>query len=569
MGRSGVRGVHSRPNGEQREPSSAADESDWDETSYTDESRPSLDGRPSRDGDTQNGERRVATGRPRRRRGRRVLRWTALTLAVLILGTAGAGYLWYQHLNSNIEKGKRSSADTGVKKAEPNAAGQTPINILLIGSDSRNSAENVKLGGSKQSVGNKPLADVQMLIHISANRENASIISIPRDTRVNIPACEDPEAHTKYPATNTIINESLQRGGPGCTLATWEKLTGLYIDHWMMVDFAGVVTMADAVGGVGVCVKQNVWDRPLPGVPGGSGLKLTAGDHKVKGKSALQWLRTRHAFYSDLGRAKAQHMYMSSMLRTLREQDAFSDSGRLLNLAESATKALKVSEEVGSVKKLYDLSMQLKRVPSKRMTTLTMPTAEDPQNRNHLVPATADAEKIWAMLRDDVALDKNSDEPAGDNGKPTSSPSPSTDAHAAGSLPVLVRNGTNGAGQAAVPQRANTLAQVLQQKGFTRAAADSTAFPLTATVVAYPENAGSQVKEFATLVAQSLGIPTSAVKASDGVTAVTVSVGADWREGSTYPKQKTAKAGDVPDTADALNGSDEDACMDVYKPYRW
>ncbi|MGY0018075.1 LCP family protein [Streptomyces sp. cg35] len=569
MGRSSVRGERSRPNGKHREPSSAAGELGWDETLYADGSRPDADGRPTKGDDAQGSGRRRATGRPRRRRARRVLRWTALTLAVLILGAAGAGYLWYQHLNNNIEKGERSSADTGVKKAEPNAAGQTPINILLIGSDSRNSAENVKLGGSKGSVGSKPLADVQMLIHISADRENASIVSIPRDTRVNIPACEDRESHTKYAATNTIINESLQRGGPGCTLATWEKLTGLYIDHWMMVDFAGVVTMADAVGGVNVCVKQNVWDRPLPGVPGGSGLKLTAGDHKVKGKSALQWLRTRHAFYSDLGRAKAQHMYMSSMLRTLREQNAFSDSGRLLNLAESATKALKVSEEVGTVKKLYDLSMQLKQVPAKRMTTLTMPTAEDPQNRNHLVPATADAEKIWAMLRDDIALDKNSDDAADDGGKQTASPSPSADADTAGSFPVLVRNGTNGAGQAAVPRRANALAQTLQQKGFTRAAADSTAFPLRTTVVAYPENAGSRAKENATLVAQSLGIPQSAVQASDGVTAVTLSVGADWREGSTYPKQKAVKPGDIPDTADALNGSDEDACMDVYKPYRW
>ncbi|MGI5369546.1 transcriptional regulator [Streptomyces sp. A244] len=505
----------------------------------------------------------------RRRGGRRIVRWFAIVLSVLILGTAGAGYLYYRHLNGNIDKGKRNSGESDVEKTVPNAAGQTPLNILLIGSDSRNSAENVKLGGSRDNVGSKPLADVQMLLHVSADRESASVVSIPRDTRVDIPKCVDPDTGETYPAKNTIINETLQRGGPGCTLATWQNLTGVYIDHWMMVDFAGVVDMADAIGGVPVCVNQNVWDRPLSGQRGGSGLKLKAGTHKVQGKEALQWLRTRHAWGSDPLRAKAQHMYMNAMIRTLKEQNVFTDTGRLMGLAEAGTKALKVSEEIGTVKELYDVGMQLKSVPTNRITMTTMPWIEDPLNRNHLVPKPEDADKMWAMLRDDVSFDK-----AGKARAATASgPSPASvkatgpAAAPAAGLSVTVVNGTASDERPAVPQRAAAIVAALQQEGFTQAVAASRQDPHARTQVTYPKSTGEQGRANALSVAKAVGIPSSQVRATDDVT-TTLTIGGDWREGTAYPKQKAPEAGDLPDSADALS-ADKTECMDVYKPYQW
>ncbi|MEU2752253.1 LCP family protein [Streptomyces collinus] len=511
-------------------------------------------------------------GRRRGRRrggGRRIVRWFAIVLSVLILGTAGAGYLYYRHLNGNIDKGKRNSGESDVEKTGPNAAGQTPLNILLIGSDSRNSAENVKLGGSRDNVGSKPLADVQMLLHVSADRESASVVSIPRDTRVDIPKCVDPDTGETYPAKNTIINETLQRGGPGCTLATWQNLTGVYIDHWMMVDFAGVVDMADAVGGVPVCVNQNVWDRPLSGQRGGSGLKLKAGTHKVQGKEALQWLRTRHAWGSDPLRAKAQHMYMNAMIRTLKEQNVFTDTGRLMGLAEAGTKALTVSEEIGTVKELYDVGMQLKSVPTNRITMTTMPWIEDPLDPNHLVAKPGDADKMWAMLRDDVSFDK-----AGKARAATASgPSPASvqatgpAAAPAAGLSVTVVNGTASDERPAVPQRAAAIVAALQQEGFTQAVAASRQDPHTRTQVTYPKSTGEQGRANALSVAEAVGIPSSQVRATDDVT-TTLTIGSDWREGTAYPKQKAPKAGDLPDSADALS-ADKTECMDVYRPYRW
>ncbi|MGA5205393.1 MULTISPECIES: LCP family protein [Streptomyces] len=508
--------------------------------------------------------------RGRRRGGsRRILRWSAIVLSLLILGTAGAGYLYYRHLNGNIDKGKRNSGESDVKKTGPNAAGQTPLNILLIGSDSRNSAENVKLGGSRDNVGSKPLADVQMLLHVSADRESASVVSIPRDTRVDIPKCVDPDTGETYPAKNTIINETLQRGGPGCTLATWQNLTGVYIDHWMMVDFAGVVDMADAVGGVPVCVNQNVWDRPLSGQRGGSGLKLKAGTHKVQGKQALQWLRTRHAWGSDPLRAKAQHMYMNAMIRTLKQQNVFTDTGRLMGLAESGTKALKVSEEIGTVKELYDVGMQLKSVPTNRITMTTMPWIEDPLDRNHLVPKPEDADKMWAMLRDDVSFDKSGKARAATSSGPSPASVKATGPAAApaAGLSVSVVNGTASEELAAVPRRAAAIVAALQQEGFTRAVASGRQDPHARTQVTYPKSTGEQGRANALSVAKAVGIPAGQVRATDDVT-TTLTIGSDWREGTAYPKQKAPQAGDLPDSADALT-ADKKECMDVYKPYQW
>ncbi|WP_327697074.1 LCP family protein [Streptomyces sp. NBC_00459] len=507
-------------------------------------------------------------GRQRRPGRRKVLRWSAATLSVLILATAGVGYLYYEHLNSNIQKGKRSTGDSKAEKTEANAAGQTPLNILLIGSDSRGSDANVALGGDRANRGNPPLGDVQMLLHVSADRKSAAVVSIPRDTRVDIPKCTDPDTGEKFAATNAIINTSLARGGAGCTLATWENLTGVYIDHWMTIDFAGVVKMADAIGGVEVCVKQNVWDRPLPNVSGGSGLKLTAGKHKVQGKQALQWLRTRHAFYSDLGRAKAQHMYMNSMIRTLKAQNVFTDAGRLTGLAEAATKSLTVSEELGTVKELYDLGMQLKSVPTDRITMTTIPTVVDSQNANHLVTADADAETMWTMLRDDIAFDDKGGSAATKAPTAAASATASTDPAAdPGQIGVLVRNGTRTATLGAVGGRATAISQILSAKGFTNAGADTSgSLSVEKTVVNYPS---ADLAGDAQLVAKSLGIPASSVKKSTDVSGVTVTVGADWREGKAYPKQTAPKAGQLPATADKVVGSDTGACMEVYSPYRW
>ncbi|MFE9448887.1 LCP family protein [Streptomyces sp. NPDC006739] len=491
---------------------------------------------------------------------RRILRYSAMTVAVLILGTAGAGYLYYEHLNANIRKAKLNLGEGGAPQATPNAAGQTPLNVLMIGSDSRNTAEDLKLGGSRGDVGRAPLGDVQMLVHLSADRTNMSVVSLPRDTMISIPKCTDPSDHKVYEALSlSMANESLARGGPGCTVATWEKLTNIHIDHFMMVDFSGVVSMADAIGGVPVCVKQNVYSHTSDGH--GSGLKLKAGTTSVKGEQALQWLRTRYGFEdgSDIGRTHAQHMYMNSMVRQLRDNATLSNPDEMRRLAETATKALTVDDGLGTVKKLYDLSEEFKKVPTKRITMTTLPTTQWSQNHDRLVPMAGDADQLISMIRDDVPLD-------GQGAKKKAQQTPPKDPAApAGQIAVQVRNGTGVNGEAPTPQRASAIEEVLRGKGFTEAKVDAAELtPQARTTILYPS---ADLQGDAEAVAKAVGLPTGSVKKSTDVSGVTLIVGADWRTGATYPK--TTQPTKAPTTAAVLNGDKKDACMDVQKGFTW
>ncbi|MFI9720694.1 LCP family protein [Streptomyces sp. NPDC052396] len=527
-------------------------------------------GRSSAQGDEK--DTAEAKGKPRGRKAR-ILRWSAISLAVVVLGASGAAYVYYQHLNHNIRKSALNLSDKPLDRSVPNSAGQRPLNILLLGSDSRAGKENQDLGGARDDADRPGLADVEMLVHVSADRGNMSVISVPRDTRVTIPKCTDPSDGKVYPETHSqIINTSLQNGGPGCTVAAWEELTGIPIDHFMMIDFSGVVSMADAVGGVPVCVDGNVYDDK-------SGLRLTKGSHTIKGEQALQWLRTRHGFEdgSDIGRTHAQHMYMNAMVRQLKSGTKLTDPGQLTGLAEAATKALTVDKDLGSVKKLYDLANDVRRVPTARITMTTMPWAADPQDPDaHVVPKAGDADKLFSLVRNDIALD-GKDKPRDD--KDDKKARATADKAKAG-IPVTVANGTGTVVLPPVTGRGSDIAAFLVKQGFAKATADSTPRAQADTTITYP-HAGQRADALA--VAKAIGLPGSAVRLSPAADGITLVVGGDWRKGTAYPAQgeddeatqddpskndsskKDDKPSDnkVPQSADPLNGEDKSACMKV------
>ncbi len=529
---------------------------DQDQDQEGDQDAPAGQGR----GGGGRGETGPGGDRPRRRR--RVLRWSAMVLAVAILGTAGAGYLYYRHLNGNIKKDDLNIGDEKDRAAKPtaNAAGQTPLNILLLGSDARNSKENQKLGGAKDTYNTAPRADVQMLLHLSADRTNMSVVSMPRDTLVDIPECTDPDSGKVYGAlTRAMTNDSLGRGGPGCTVATWEKLTDIHIDHFMMIDFAGVVSMADAIGGVPVCVDANVHSHTSTGH--GSGLKLEKGTTYIKGEQALQWLRTRYGFEdnTDIARARAQHQYMNAMVRELRENATLSSPNKLRKLAETATEALTVDDGLGTVAKLYDLSKELKKVPTKRITMTTMPWQYSASDSGRVVPRPGDAAKLFRLIREDIALD-------GKDKKKSAKDEKSSDPAAADDeIAVQVRNGTRTDTEASVGGRASEIARLLAGKGFTQAAADASVNAgEDTTVIRYPS---ADLEGDAQRVAEALGIPLSSVEKSTDVSGVTLVVGADWRAGTKYTAGQDDDS--IPDTAQAINGSDKKQCMHVNPDYTW
>ncbi|MCL6292086.1 LCP family protein [Streptomyces sp. 43Y-GA-1] len=550
-----------------------ADQHGWDESLYEDDGPGDGSGDGPDDGGSPGGgghratkgRRGGAQGRSSRRAPksgkRRVLRWSASVLAVLILATGGAGYVYYEYLNSNIKKEDLTLGDKQMADHKANAAGQTPLNILLIGSDARDSEANQKLGGAKETFGAPPLADVQMLLHLSADRSNLSVISMPRDTMLKMPKCTAPDGEV-FPASTGDVqtNESLGRGGPGCTVATWYELTGIRIDHFMMIDFAGVVSMADAIGGVPVCVDANIHSRSRDGK--GSGLKLEKGTTSIQGEQALQWLRTRYGFEdnTDLGRAKAQHQYMNSMVRQLRKGTKLSDPAKLMNLAEAATKALTVDKGLDTVKKLYDLAEEFKKVPTKRITMSTMPNVYGTGvNNGRVYPKAGDAEQLFRMVRDDVPLDGK----ASKRKKPQEEPKdPSAPV---GEIAVSVRNGTATDALGPASGRAGDVADQLKNAGFGRTTVDSgNVTGVARTGILYPS---ADLEGDAQAVAKALGVPLSQVKRSTDVSGISLAVGADWREDGAYPVSKGTEK--TPESAGALNGEEEGACMKVNPNYTW
>lgn len=330
----------------------------------------------------------------RRYRGRRTMRVAALAVSVLVLLTATAGAFLYLRLDGNIRDLPLFGGVGGDAGTEtPDAFGRTPINVLVIGSDTRAEPEDCRLGGD---CGPGQNADVGILLHISADRSHASVLSIPRDTVTDLPACRNPDGGVTDPRHGQI--NSTLRYGPGCTVAAVHALTKIPIDHFVMADFAGVVRMSDAVGGVPVCVDRDVYDSY-------SHLKLAKGRHELQGAAALEFLRSRHAFGdgSDLGRTDAQQLFLGALAHRLRENSSFTDPASLLGLADAATQALTVDTKLATVSALVGLINDLRKVPSARIAFATMPNMPDPADANHVVVSPS-GRRLFAAIAADLPL---------------------------------------------------------------------------------------------------------------------------------------------------------------------
>ncbi|KUM93148.1 transcriptional regulator [Streptomyces cellostaticus] len=440
----------------------------------------------------------------------------AITLSVLVVITAGAGWWFYQHLNGNIQSFSLDGKG-GTEKAD--AFGRTPINILVMGSDGRTSKADCKLGGgcSKTGVQTGSNADVQMVVHISADRSNATVMSIPRDTMTKVPACKDSESEQSTPGYYGQINSALQYG-PACQVATVHQLTGIPIDHFVKLDFSGVVKMSDAVGGVSVCVSDDVYDTY-------SHLKLSKGAHTLKGVAALEFVRSRHGFGdgSDLGRTVSQHIFLSAMIRKFKSAGTLTDPGAVYDLADAATKALTVDDGLGTVKKLISLANDVNKVPTKRMTFTTMQTAADPNNSDRVVVGPG-AKTLFSTIADDQSLTTGS-------GKKSAAASAAAKATAtapavpASEIAVTVENGT------AVTGRASAVATALTDKGFSSDTTTANA-PSSATTTTLTYGTGRQAE--AKTAAKALGLSASHLKQGTG-TGLTLVIGSDWPSGASYP----------------------------------
>ncbi|CAL9293229.1 MULTISPECIES: LCP family protein [unclassified Streptomyces] len=344
------------------------------------------------------GGRRRGKAKEKKSRTKKVLMWTGGVTAFTLLATGGVAYYLYERLDGNLSTIDVAGAGggSGFKKDQA-------INILVIGTDKRTGDGNSGYG-DKNSPGH---ADTTILLHVSKDRTNATALSIPRDLITDIPECkvrlEDGTEKTIPAQSGVRFNTSLGQmdRNPGCTMATVHKMTGVPIDHFMMVDFNAVKTLSTAVGGVEVCVEQAVKDKK-------SGLDLPKGKSVIQGEQALAFVRTRQAFgnKSDLSRIQTQQQFMGSMFRQMKSSETLTSPSKLLDLADAATKALTVDDGIGSVKKLQELGMEVAKVDPKNITFATVPVLDNPHERIKatVVLNEAKAEPLFSIIRNDISL---------------------------------------------------------------------------------------------------------------------------------------------------------------------
>ncbi|MGW8573160.1 LCP family glycopolymer transferase [Streptomyces niveus] len=329
-------------------------------------------------------------GTPRKRHW---LRWTALGTSVVVLAAAGAGWWFYQKLDSNITTDTTAAAELRTyEKERPKPIAVDAKNILLIGSDTRSGAGNGKYG---RDDGGSQRSDTTILLHLAADRRSATAMSIPRDLMVEIPSCltEDGKRSNKQSAQ---FNWAFQFGGAACSIRTVETLTGIRVDHHMVIDFSGFKDMVDAVDGVEVCLKKPVNDVDAH-------LKLPAGKQTLTGEEALGFVRARKTIGdgSDTERMERQQQFLGSLVRKVQSNGVLLNPTRLYPVLDAATKSLTTDPGLNTLRDLYDLARGLRNVPTEKVQFLTVPRqpyVNDP-NRDELVQP--DADRLFAKLRKD------------------------------------------------------------------------------------------------------------------------------------------------------------------------
>ncbi|KJK57607.1 LCP family protein [Saccharothrix sp. ST-888] len=369
------------------------------------------------------GGRGTGRGAPRgkqKRSKKKVIAWVAATSLALVVAGGGAIYL---KLNGNIS----TFGQDGVSKDRPDqgaadANGNRPVNVLLIGSDSR-SGGNKDLGGGGDSGAR---SDTTILLHIYADHKHAVGISFPRDALVTRPACKLPNGKWTKEENGVMFNSAFavgdsEQGNPACTQNTVEKLTNLRVDHTMVVNFEGFAAMTSAIGGVTVCLPNAVYEGDLDPNLGHKGKQIfPKGEQTVQGQQALDYVRLRHGVGdgSDIGRMKRQQAFLSALIKDVKGKGM--SPTNLLPLADAATKSLTVDEGLGSADKLLSFALSLKNIDLHNIKFITTPWKFEGARVGLVHP---DVDQLFAALKADRTLD-GEDASAG----ASASASPSADA---------------------------------------------------------------------------------------------------------------------------------------------
>lgn len=258
------------------------------------------------------------------------------------------------------------------------------LTILLVGSDSR-------AGSSLDDGEEGELNDVNLLLHVSADHQNATVISFPRDLMVPIPSCPGPNGEPNYFSAKSeqMINSTLAEGGLPCVAATITELTGIPIPYAAMISFDGVIAMSNALGGVTVCLTEPVID---PNVA----LNLPAGDISLEGYEALQFLRTRYGVGDggDTSRISNQQMFMSALIKQMKSAETLSNPLMVYSLAKAGVQNMTLSSNMASVQFMQAVAGTVKDIDLENINFVQYPSYGHPYQPGRLTPDRASGQLL-------------------------------------------------------------------------------------------------------------------------------------------------------------------------------
>jgi LCP family protein required for cell wall assembly len=288
----------------------------------------------------------------------------AASLAVLLVSGAAVGSVALDSIY-----GQRDTVTlVGETEGPPPQIGsyEGGFNILIAGSDTREGQGGI--GGTTRDASGE-LNDVNMILHVAADRQSAVAISFPRDMVMGIPECPSTDGEYTKPFSTESLNTALSYGGLPCVAMTLSEFTGLDIQFAGIITFDGVIQMTNAIGGVDVCI-----DGPL--IDEFTGISLPeAGTYNLAGWEALAFLRSRHGVGdgSDLTRISSQQVYLSSMVRTLKSSETLGDYKKLYNLADAAIANMQLSKGLADIPTMVSIALALKDIPLDRIQFVQYP----------------------------------------------------------------------------------------------------------------------------------------------------------------------------------------------------
>jgi LCP family protein required for cell wall assembly len=278
-------------------------------------------------------------------RGKKAFKIFAIVTVLLLAGFGGMAYGLQSKYADQIKE--FTVDDPGASRAP--VAVPEAMNILLVGSDSRTSKGNV----AGKWVEGEQRTDAMMILHIAEDRKSVDVVSIPRDSWVEIPE----QGYGK-------INSAYAYGGPGRLRQTIEQLSNVHIDHIVVADFTGFVGMTDALGGVEVTVPEETWD---------SRNHFEAGTYTMTGKQALGYVRQRHGLPNgDFDRVKRQQNWIRAVIKQAMSKDTLTNPLKLNSFLDAATESVSVDSKF-DIGKMRDLALSLRSVRSSDIRFMTLP----------------------------------------------------------------------------------------------------------------------------------------------------------------------------------------------------